>query len=106
MTRSECSTSRLGGLPSRGLRELAEVAELLVAPFEQVLYLEALKVAKGLGDELLKAVGGRVRIAMCAAQRLAHDRVDHPILLEVLAGELERLGRVGGVFGAFPEDAA
>src|SRR4051794_16956554 len=71
------SARRAGrGLTTR-LDVLAELAELLVAALEQVLGLHALQVAERLGEVLLEVVGGGVRVAVGAAERLLHDRVDH-----------------------------
>ena len=82
----------------------ADVAEFFVAAFEEVVDLGALQVAQGLGDKLREAMGGGVRIAMGAAERLGDDRIDHAQLAKMLAGELEALGQLRRLFIALEED--
>src|SRR5438094_10359934 len=102
--------SELSHRPCRPLlgcfQHLSHLTELVVAPLEQGVELHSLEFAQGLGEELFQTVGGGVGVAVGAAQWFGNDRVDHAKLLEVLAGELERLRSIGGVGGAFPPDAA
>src|SRR5436305_14196820 len=81
---------RAGGGLAAGFDVFAELAELLVAALEEVLGLYALEVAEGLGEVLFEVMGGRVGVAVGAAQGFLDDRVDHAQLHEVLAGQLER----------------
>src|SRR5438445_5727084 len=46
----------------------AQIAEALVAAFEQILDLRAFQRTQRLGDVLVEAVGGGVRVAMGAAE--------------------------------------
>jgi hypothetical protein len=80
--KESCSRQQAGVWGSAGgplcssvaLGELAEVAELFVAAFEQVGGLRALRVAQGLGDVLLEVVGGGVGVAVGAAERVGEGR--------------------------------
>src|SRR6266496_2260707 len=69
-----------------GFDDHALVAELLVAPLEQVVDLAPLEVAQGFGDVLFEAVGGGVGVAVGAAEGFLDDRIDHAQLHQVFAG--------------------
>src|SRR2546423_2758709 len=108
MYRIAPSEVKLPRSPRRGAPRLlddhAHLPELLVAALEQVLGLTTLQVAQRLGDILLEAVGGGVGVAVGAAERLGDDRVNHPELTQVAAGELEALGKLGSPLVAFEQD--
>src|SRR4051812_15006705 len=68
----------------RRLKILPLVPELLIPAFNQVLDLEPLELAEGLGDELFEVVGGGVGVAVSAAEGLGDDLVDDAELEQVL----------------------
>src|SRR4051812_12071517 len=65
-----CRLSRDPRRLTLGFEHLSHVAELLVAPLDEVLDLEAPQLAERLGNVLFEVVGSGVRIAVGAAERL------------------------------------
>ena len=71
------------------LQHNSKVAEFLISAFQQIFDLGALEIAQRFADELFDGMGGGMRIAMCTAQWLGDDGVDHAKLFQILAGELQ-----------------
>src|SRR5206468_4231094 len=87
-----------------GFDEDADLAVFLVAAVEKSVERDVDELAEVAEEEGLESGGGLAMVAVGAAERLRDDLVDDPEAEQVLAGELERGGGLGGVFATFPED--
>src|SRR5579872_5515852 len=74
----------------------AHFAEFDVPAFQQIFCLLPLEFSKRLRDVLLKTVGCRMWVAVCAAQGFIDDRVDDAEPLEVRAGQPKAVRELGG----------
>src|SRR5205809_178295 len=87
-----------------GLDEDAHLAVLVVPAVEERAERDVDELGELAEEEGLEVGGGLAMVAVGAAERLGDDLVDDPEAEQILAGELERGGGLGGVLAAFPED--
>lgn len=86
------------------LTDHTQIPKSGISAVEQIVDLAAFEVAEGFGDVLFEAVSGGVGVAVVSAEGFGDDVIDHVELLEMLAGELEAFGQLGGAFVAFEQD--
>src|SRR5262245_33714978 len=84
--------------------ELAIADELLETVLEQPLDGRLLHLAPAFLQRLLQALHHRLVIAVRPARRLADDAVDQAQRLQPCRRDAQRLGRLGGIVRALPQD--
>src|SRR3569623_2657155 len=83
-----------GGVQARLLNP-PDREEFLAPSTAELVGVLVAEPGKRLVDRIAERSARRRRIAVRAAERFGHDRIDHAERLEVLRGDLHRLGGVG-----------
>jgi len=86
------------------LLKLAIMHDALVALPDQFLLARALELAQRVGERALEQLRHVRRVAVRATHRLADDAVDQAQRLEPMRGDAQRLGGLGRLRGALPQD--
>jgi hypothetical protein len=74
-------------LPLGRFLELAISHQALEAALDELFRLLLLELLERLGERFLERLGGRLRVAVRAAERLGNDLVDEPEGLEAACGD-------------------
>ena len=88
--------------PGSGRRLAADREELAPALVAQGVAAAREQRRQGLGERVAERCDRLLRAPVGAAQRLRHDAVDDPEPQQILCGQPQRLGRLGGMLAVTP----